>query len=235
MSFNLSKNQTFDLSKSSSSGPRKVFMGLGWEMAKPAARSGFMGKLLGAGAGPAPASIDLDASCLMFDAQGKLLDTVWFRQLQSRDGSIVHSGDNRTGEGDGDDEVIHVDLSRLPAATQTLVFVINSFMGQTFEKVESAMCRIVDEDTGAELARYNLSAKNAFTAQIMAKVYRNGAGWTVKALGVACNGRTYQDLLPVIAWPPTLTVARPADGIAVVALPAASELRRCASTSDVLP
>ena len=197
MTFNLSKNDTFDLTKGGGKGPKRIFMGLGWEMAKPKAASSFFGKLMGSG-GAAPQAIDLDASCLFFDAQGQLADTVWFRQLKSRDGSVVHSGDNRTGEGDGDDEVIHVDLERIPANVQTLMFVINSFLGQTFETVESALCRVVDQDTNTELARFNLTAKNAFTAQIMAKVYRKDNGWVVKALGVSCNGRTYQDLLPAV-------------------------------------
>ena len=87
------------------------------------------------GGGGSNDSIDLDASCIMFDASKQPIDAIWFGQLQSKDGSIVHTGDNRTGAGDGDDEVINVDLSRIPAHVQSLVFTVNSFTGQTFEKL----------------------------------------------------------------------------------------------------
>lgn len=193
MSVNLSKNQSISLSKDGQ-GLQRVFMGLGWDVAK----SGFLGGLFGGGG----ASIDLDASCILFDAQKNVVDTVWFRQLKSRDGSIVHTGDNRTGDGDGDDEVINVDLSRIPSNVQTLVFVINSFTGQTFEKVEAASCRLVNRDNNTELAKFNLSTKNNYTAQIMAKVYRENGAWTMKAIGTPANGRTQDELLSVIV--PTL-------------------------------
>jgi tellurium resistance protein TerZ len=75
--------------------------------------------------------------------QGQMVDIVWFRQLQSKDGSIKHSGDNRTGAGEGDDEQIIVDLSRIPANVKSLVFTVNSFTGQNFSQVENAYCRIV--------------------------------------------------------------------------------------------
>ena len=81
-------------------------------------------------------SIDLDASAIMFDENNKALDSIWFGQLQSRDGSIKHSGDNRTGDGDGDDESIHVDLTKVPAQVKSIVFTISSFRGQTFEKLK---------------------------------------------------------------------------------------------------
>jgi len=106
MALSLSKNQTISLEKTAGSGLQRVTMGLGWDVAKP---KGFLGKLMGGDGG----SIDLDASALFFDAGGTLLDSVWFRQLKSRDGSVTHTGDNRTGAGDGDDEQIKVDLGRV--------------------------------------------------------------------------------------------------------------------------
>jgi tellurium resistance protein TerZ len=123
---------------------------------------------------------------------------VWFRQLQSRDGSVLHTGDNRTGAGDGDDEQIKVDLSRVPADVATLVFVVNSFTGESFARIENATCRIVDETTSAEIARYDLTGSGSHTAQVMAKVSRQGSGWQMTAIGQIATGRTFQDLMPVI-------------------------------------
>jgi stress response protein SCP2 len=123
MAVNLQKGQKISLDKEAGSALTKVVMGLGWDVAK---KKGFFG--FGGGS----AEIDLDTSCLMFDEAGQMVDIVWFRQLQSKDGSIKHSGDNRTGAGEGDDEQIMVDLSRVPANVKSLVFTVNSFTGQTF-------------------------------------------------------------------------------------------------------
>ncbi len=190
MALSLSKNQTISLEKTAGSGLRNVTMGLGWDVAKP---KGFFGKLMGGGE-----SIDLDASALFFDASGTLLDSVWFQQLKSKDGSVVHTGDNRTGAGDGDDEQIKVDLSRIPTNVQTVVFTVNSFLGQDFGKVENAYCRIVNDQGGTEIARFNLSAGGAHTGQVMARLYREAGGWNLQALGTPSKGRTFQDMLPDI-------------------------------------
>lgn len=190
MALSLSKNQTISLEKTAGSGLRNVTMGLGWDVAKP---KGFFGKLMGGGE-----SIDLDASALFFDASGTLLDSVWFQQLKSKDGSVVHTGDNRTGAGDGDDEQIKVDLNRIPTNVQTVVFTVNSFLGQDFGKVENAYCRIVNDQGGTEIARFNLSAGGAHTGQVMARLYREAGGWNLQALGTPSKGRTFQDMLPDI-------------------------------------
>ena len=100
----------------------------------------------------------------------ELVDTVWFRQLRSRDGAVVHSGDNLTGEGDGDDETISVDVSRLNKSVTQIVFVITSFRGQTFDKVDKAQCRVIDDVTGQEVVKYVLSDHKNTTGQIMASV-----------------------------------------------------------------
>lgn len=185
MGVSLNKKQSVSLEKSSN-GLTHVFMGLGWDAAKP---SGFFNKLFGAQS----ESIDLDASCLMLDENKNIVDTVWFRQLRSKDGSIVHSGDNLTGDGDGDDEIIKVDLTKLPANIKHLVFVISSFRGQTFDKIEQAVCRLVDTTTNTELASYKLSGKNPYTAQVMAQVYKENGIWNMQALGESTNGRTVND------------------------------------------
>ncbi|GGK19954.1 TerD family protein [Salinarimonas ramus] len=188
MAISLSKGQTISLAKESA-GLSKVKMGLGWDPVKK--KGGFLSGLLGGGGG---GDIDLDASCLMFDAGKQHLDTVWFRQLKSNDGAIVHSGDNLTGAGDGDDETIAVELERLPAAVQTLVFTVNSFRGQTFNEVENAFCRLVDERAGKEIARFTLTEQGAHTGVVMAVVSRASGEWTMKAIGAPANGRTAQDL-----------------------------------------
>jgi tellurium resistance protein TerZ len=185
----LAKGQAIRLDKAGGGDLRRAVMGLGWDVVKS---RGFLG--MGGGGG----SIDLDASCLMFDGNRTMVDSIWFRQLQSRDGSIIHTGDNRTGAGSGDDEQIRVDLTRVPPHVQTLVFTVNSFLGQTFDKVENAFCRIVDEETGQEIARYDLRQSGPHTAQVMAKIYRSGSGWEMRAIGEPSNGRTFQDMMGAI-------------------------------------
>ena len=183
----LQKGQSVRLEKSGGGTLTRVAMGLGWDVRKA---KGFLG-LLGGGGG----DIDLDASCLIFDANRNLLDQVWFRQLASNDGSIVHSGDNRTGAGDGDDETINVDLTRLPATVQTLVFTVNSFTGDSFDRIANAYCRVVDTTTAKELARYDLTGSGTHTGQVMAKLFRSGGGWEMKALGERTTGRTFKDMM----------------------------------------
>ena len=189
MSLSLVKGQKISLSKEGGEGLSTVIMGLGWDAKK---KKGFLGF------GSRDQEIDLDASCVLFDAGGNMTDVVWFRQLRSQDGSITHTGDNRTGAGDGDDEQIIVDLSRVPPSVTTLMFVVNSFTGQNFAEIESAFCRIVDQKTGREIARYNLSTSGSHTAQVMARVYRNAGEWKMAALGEPSSGRTFQDLLPTM-------------------------------------
>ncbi|MDP2902197.1 MAG: TerD family protein [Methylovulum sp.] len=193
MAINLQKGQKISLSKESGGALSKVIMGLGWDAKKS---GGGMLKGLFGGGGSDP--IDLDASCVMFDDNNKAVDTVYFGHLKSKDGSIVHTGDNRTGDGDGDDEQILVDLDKVPANVKSLVFTVNSFTGQTFDAVENAYCRMVDSSTKNEIARYTLSTQGSHTAQIMAKVYRHNGEWKMHAIGENGTGRTIENLLPQI-------------------------------------
>lgn len=190
---NLSKGQSISLEKPGGGGLTRVVMGLGWDVRKS---KGLFGGLLGGGGG---GDIDLDASCLMFDGGGQVLDTVWFGQLRSKDGSIIHTGDNLTGAGDGDDEQIRVDLTAVPSNVRTLIFTVSSFRGDTFDRIENAYCRLVDETTGQERARYDLTGSGAHTAQVMARVSRDGSGgWTMTAIGATTHGRTFQQMMPAI-------------------------------------
>lgn len=189
MAVNLQKGQKISLEKEAGGALARVTMGLGWDVAKS-------GGFFGFGAKSQP--IDLDASVVMFDEANRPVDVVWFRQLKSRDGSITHTGDNRTGAGDGDDEQIIVDLRTVPADVKSLVFTVNSFTGQNFSTVQNAFCRIFDTNSGKEIARYDLSVQGSHTAQIMAKLYRHNGEWKMHAIGENAAGRTFDDLMPLI-------------------------------------
>lgn len=188
----LTKGERISLEKTAGTSLKKVIMGLGWD---PVKSGGFLSGLMGGSDG---GSIDLDASCLMFDDEKKLVDTVWFRQLRSHDGSVRHSGDNLTGQGEGDDERITVDIEKLPAKVNFLVFTVNSFTGQSFERVANASCRLLNAENNKEIAKFNLSAQGRHTAQIMAVLYSHNNEWKMHALGEIGEGRTFEALVPQI-------------------------------------
>jgi len=189
MAVTLNKGQPVSLKKMAATPLTRVRMGLGWDAMK-------IRKFFG---GYREQAIDLDASCLIFDAAGALIDQVWFNQLKSADGSISHTGDNTTGEGDGDDESIIVELESVNPAAKQLVFVVSSYSGESFSQIENAFCRLVDETNQAELARYDLTGSGAHTAQIMAKLSRSSDGWEMTAIGTRTSGRTIRDLIPASA------------------------------------
>lgn len=188
MSISLSKGQKLSLSKNNP-GLTRVFMGLGWDPVKSG--GGFFSKLLGAGG----SAIDLDASVIVFDGAKNKIDTVYFSNLKSADGAITHDGDNLTGDGDGDDEVIRVDLSRLDPRAVHLVFTVNSFQGQTFDKVDNAVARLVDDTNQNEVCSYTLREQGAHTGVVMASLSKGADGWTMTAHGVPATGRTVSDLV----------------------------------------
>ncbi|MEO6881818.1 MAG: TerD family protein [Mycobacteriaceae bacterium] len=173
----LSKGQKVTLRKDGGTALTLVRMGLGWDPIRK--RSVF---------GNREAEIDLDAAALLL-ADSSVVDITFYNQLTSKDGSVVHQGDNRTGAGDGDDEVLVVDLTRVPVHVTSIVFVVTSYEGQTFQQVDNAFCRLVDHTTGTELARYTLSGGEAATAMIMARVYRKGSDWKLEAVGSAMQAR----------------------------------------------
>lgn len=189
MGVSLQKGQQISLAKAAKSNLSKVTLGLGWDAVKP---KGLFAMFSG------PREIDLDASCILFDANKRQVDVVWFRQLMSKCGSVSHTGDNRTGAGDGDDEQIIVDLSRVPPTVESLVFTVNSFTGQTFDLVENAYVRLVNNTDQQELCRYDLSCKGDYKAQVMCKLWRDGGDWQLQAIGASGTGATFEDLKPVI-------------------------------------
>lgn len=180
----LTKNQTVSLSKQSSA-LSQLHFGLGWD---PIKKKGLFGKLFSSSD-----SIDLDAGCVLLDRNGNKIDTIWFRKLKSTCGSVVHTGDNLTGEGEGDDEIIHVYLSKLPASVEYLAFTVNSFRGQSFNDVDNAFCRVLDQ-TNKELARYQLTEQGPHTGIIIASLRRNNGNWDFTAHGKASSGRTIDDM-----------------------------------------
>lgn len=169
----------------------RVRMGLGWD---PIRHKGLRPGL------QALTGVDLDAACLLFDADQRLVDSVWARQLKSKDGAITHTGDNVTGQGDGDDESIIADLASLPTRIISLVFTVSSFSGADFSKIAAAYCRLVDDATDAELARFELTPTGTHNAKVFAKVERvgGGGGWAMTAIGAPTTAHTIDALVPAI-------------------------------------
>ncbi|MEV1021687.1 TerD family protein [Streptomyces sp. NPDC050264] len=174
----LQKNQTVSLVKGGKPLLSQVKMGLGWEPA-------FRGK-----------DIDLDASVIAYGPQRNHVDSCYFGKLSIVNGAIKHSGDNLTGEGAGDDEVIVVDLGRLPQDVTGLVFTVNSFSGQKFTEVAKAYCRLIDAASGEELVRFDLTSAEPQTGVMMAKLIKQFSGeWEMTALGDFVKSRTVRGMV----------------------------------------
>lgn len=175
---NLQKNQTVSLVKGGAPLLSRVQMGLGWEPA-------YRGK-----------DIDLDASVIAYGPQRNAVDSCYFGKLSILNGAIKHSGDNLTGEGGGDDEVITVDLGRVPPEVTGLVFTVNSFSGQKFTEVAKAYCRLIDPTSGEELVRFDLTSAEPQTGVLMAKLIRQYSGeWDMTALGDFVKARTVRNMV----------------------------------------
>ncbi|MFM9447379.1 TerD family protein [Streptomyces acidiscabies] len=174
----LQKNQTVSLVKGGQPLLSQVKMGLGWE---PAYRS---------------RDIDLDASVIAYGPQRNHVDSCYFGKLSILGGAVKHSGDNLTGEGGGDDEVIVVDLGRIPQDVTGLVFTVNSFSGQKFTEVAKAYCRLIDAATGEELVRFDLTSAEAQTGVMMAKLVKQFTGeWEMTAMGEFVKARTVRNMV----------------------------------------
>jgi stress response protein SCP2 len=174
----LQKNQTVSLVKGGRPLLSQVKMGLGWEPA-------FRGK-----------DIDLDASVIAYGPNRNHLDSCYFGKLSILNGAVKHSGDNLTGEGAGDDEVIVVDLGRIPPEATGLVFTVNSFSGQKFTEVAKAYCRLIDAATGEELVRFDLTGAEPQTGVMMAKLIKQFSGeWEMTAMGDFVKSRTVRGMV----------------------------------------
>ncbi len=151
-----------------------VVVGLGWDARTTDGRA-----------------FDLDASAIVCNADAKVVSDkhfVFFNNLSSPDGAVTHTGDNLTGEGEGDDEQIKVDLARLPAEADRVVFPVSIYegesAGQSFGQVRNAFIRVVNQADQAELARYDLSEDaSTETAMVFGELYRNGTDWKFRAVG----------------------------------------------------
>ncbi|MDP9998976.1 MULTISPECIES: TerD family protein [Pseudarthrobacter] len=172
-SLTLTKGNNLSLTKADP-GLERALIGLGWD---PRTTSG--------------EAFDLDASALLVGADGKVRsqdDFIFYNQLQAKDGSVVHQGDNRSGVGDGDDEQILIDLSLIAADVDRVVIVVSidqaDVRGQNFGQIRGAYCRVLNQDTDQEVVRYDLSEDAApETSMIFAEIYRNRAEWKFRAVG----------------------------------------------------
>jgi tellurium resistance protein TerZ len=192
----LKKGSKINLTKAAP-GLRTVNFGLAWDpIEHKVGGGGFIGKLFGAKPEVRKEGVDLDASVSVFDAQGNELATVYFGQKTAFGGAIRHSGDNLTGEGEGPDETISVDLASLPGTAHKAVFTIASFRGQNFNKIEVAHCFIDNAANGERLAEFDMGGKNSHTGIIVGQLVRNASGeFEFEAIGEYRNGRTYRDMI----------------------------------------
>ena len=178
MALSLTKGGNLSLTKEAP-GMTKVLVGLGWDTRSTDG-----------------VDFDLDASAFLLKADGKVRadsDFIFYNQLKSVDGSVEHTGDNRTGAGDGDDEAIKVDLSKVPADIDKIAFTVTIHEAETrrqsFGQVRNAFIRIVNQDSNVEVARYDLAEDaSTETAMIFAELYRHGTEWKFRAVGQGFNG-----------------------------------------------
>lgn len=179
MAINLSKGQKIDLTKTNP-GLKNVLAGLGWDTNKYDGGKDF----------------DLDTSVFMTGASGKVENEknfVFYNNPQDPAGSVVYGGDNRTGAGDGDDETLKIDLSKVPADVQKISFTVTIHeakeRGQNFGQVSNAYIRIVNDENGEELIRYDLGEDfSVETAIVVAELYRHNGEWKFNAIGSGFQG-----------------------------------------------
>jgi len=195
LAITLEKGQRIDLTKGKA-GLTNILVGLGWDPVSQG--GGFLGKLFGGGGG---ADIDCDASVLMLknDKFTENKDLIYFGNLKSKCGSVEHTGDNLTGEGDGDDEQVLVNLSKVPGNVNKLVFVVNIYdalrRNQHFGMIQNAYIRIVDRSNNQELVKYNLKDEYAGkTSLIVGELYRHENEWKFAAVGDGTNDAKLADI-----------------------------------------
>jgi stress response protein SCP2 len=202
LAVNLQKGQRVDLTKGNP-GLSKIMVGLGWDPAATGGRGGGLLSSLFGGGGNSGPSVDCDASVILLNESDKLRansDVVYFGNLKSSEGSVQHSGDNLTGDGMGDDEQIHIELSRIPASVHKLVFVVNIYdcikRKQHFGMIKNAFIRIENPVNREELIRYNLSDDySGKTSLIVGEIYRNGSDWKFAAVGNGTTAASLSDLV----------------------------------------
>jgi tellurium resistance protein TerD len=178
MAISLQKGGNVNLSKEAP-GLAKIVVGLGWDVRSTDG-----------------SAFDLDGSAFLLKADGKVradADFIFYNNLKSTDQSVSHSGDNLTGDGDGDDETITVDLTKVPADVERIAICVTIHDGETrkqnFGMVQKAFIRTINAAGNAELARYDLSEDGSTeSAMVFGEVYRNGSDWKFKAVGQGFKG-----------------------------------------------
>lgn len=191
MSINLRKGEKIDLTKDRNL--KNILVGLGWDCLND--RNSFWDIITGK-------NFDCDASVFMLDEDRNLKnskDLIYFGNLKSKCGSVSHKGDNLTGEGDGDDEQILIDLLKIPNHIYELFFVVNIFnakkRNQHFGMVNNAFIRVYDTDSNKELLRYDLSDDYSNkTAIVVAKIYRHNDNWKFTAIGQGTEDNNLEQL-----------------------------------------
>jgi stress response protein SCP2 len=204
MAISLQKGQRVDLTKGNP-GLSKIMVGLGWDPVQSgkSGGGGLFGGLFGGGGAGGGANVDCDASVIMLGANDKIQnnkDVIYFGNLKSNDGSVQHSGDNLTGDGDGDDEQVMVDLSRVPQSVQKLVFVVNIYdcvkRKQHFGMIRNAFIRVVNPSNNNELIRYNLSDDySGQTSLVVGEIYRHNTEWKFAAVGTGTTAASLSEVV----------------------------------------
>jgi len=201
MAINLTKGQRVDLTKGNP-GLSNLLVGLGWDPVKQSgSKGGFLGSLFGGGS--SGANVDCDASVLLLGENGKIKsnkDVVYFGNLKSNDGAVIHSGDNLTGAGAGDDEQVFVDLAKVSSDVHKILFVVNIYdaqkRNQHFGMIQNAFIRLVNKNSNEEMIRYNLTDNySGSTCLVVGEIYRHGGDWKFAAIG---NGITVSGLQEVV-------------------------------------
>lgn len=195
LTISLVKGQKIDLTKGNA-GLSKVVVGLGWDPAV-VEKKGFFGSKKSA------VEIDCDASVILLDEKGRITNqkhVIYFANLQSPDGSVVHSGDNRTGDGDGDDETISINLGQVPADVSKIVFVVNIYdcvnRKQDFGLIQSAYIRVLNGSNQQELVKFNLTDDySGKSSLIVGEIYRHGGEWKFSAIGEGSTDTTIGQLV----------------------------------------
>ena len=196
MAVDLQKGQKLSLQKSNGKRLTNLMVGLGWDASESSQKKGFFSRLFGS-------SDNFDCDASVFLCQGGRFvdkdDIVYFGNLEHRSHAVKHMGDNLTGEGDGDDEQIFVDLENIPQRYDKLIFVVNIYHAvdrkQHFGMIKNAYIRILDAENREELCRFNLSEDYTdMLSMIAGEVYRNKDEWKFNAIGVGTRDAGLNDL-----------------------------------------
>ncbi len=198
MAINLQKGQRINLEKSNGSKLLNICVGVNWGAI---IKKGWLG-------GTTKEAVDLDASCAIFDDSKNLIDVIYFGQLKSKDNSIAHSGDDLTGDLDGDDgldnEIITVDFSKLSSKIHYVAFVLNSFRGHDFGTIPFASIRIYEgtsKRVNEIFATYNIAKGEGFAghvSMVMGLFYKRNGDWKFNAIGEPTKDKKLEETIKTV-------------------------------------